>query len=70
MNEVHTIDWMLDHKGIAVAKPVNGDKNIIEIIKYSENEEEYPALKEYAKSSGYILVVGKNTDKDNRLGLF
>ena len=67
-NIVKTIDWMLAHTGLAVAKVINNNKNTVEIIKYSENWEEYPTLKSFAKANDYVLLVGKNTEEENKLG--
>lgn len=67
---VSTIKWMLSHQGIAVAKVINGNKNTIEIIEYSEDKKEYSRLKDYAKSNDYIIVVGKDKREENRLGYF
>lgn len=65
---INTIDWMLTHKGVAVAKTANNNKSIVEIIKYSENPEEYSELKELARSGGNILIVGKGTAEEYRIG--
>lgn len=70
MNTVNTIEWMLAHKGIAVARIINNNKNIIEIIEYSEDKKEYPRLKNYAKSNNYIIVIGKENKEESRLGYF
>ncbi len=68
MEIVNTIEWMLSHQGVAVARIINNDKNTIEIIKYSENTQDYPKLREFAKSNNLLVVIGKSTEPENRLG--
>ena len=70
MDTVSTIDWMLNHKGLAVAKMSNNDRNTVSIVKYSENKEEYDNLRDYAISNGYIVIYGKNSGEENRLGYY
>ena len=67
---VKTIEWMLSHKGLAVCQILNGDINTIEIIKYSDNKNEYDEMKKFAKKGNYVLVYGKGNEKENRLGYF
>ena len=68
MSIVNTIDWMLSHRGVAVAKVINNDRNTIEIIKQSENIQDYSEFRNFAKSNNYIVVVGKGIEEENRLG--
>lgn len=68
MSIVNTIDWMLSHRGVAVAKVINNDRNTIEIIKQSENIQDYSKFRDFAKSNNYIVVVGKGIEEENRLG--
>ena len=70
MSKVSTIDWMLNHKGVAIAKDLSGDSTLIEIVEYSEKPEEYSRLKAAAKTEGLVFVVGKGTEEENRLGYF
>lgn len=60
--KVKTIEWMLSHSGIAVAKAVGSDNNLVEIIKYTENKEDYEEFRVFAKKNGYLLVVGNKTE--------
>ena len=70
MGMVNTIDWMLSHRGVAVAKVINNDRNTIEIIKQSENIQDYSEFRDFAKTNNYIVVIGKGTEEENRLGYF
>ncbi len=70
MKTVRTIDWMLNHKGVAIAKAASSDNTVVEIIKYSEKPEEYPELKATAKADGLVFVVGRGAEEENRLGYF
>ena len=63
----NTMEWMLSHSGIAVAKIIGNNNNNIEIIKYSENKNDYEALKLYAKNNGYTVVSGIK-EKGDKLG--
>ena len=63
---VKIIDWMLNHKGLAVAKIV--DNSLMEIVEESENPSDFAGLKKLAKENGYYLVYGVTGGK-NRLGL-
>lgn len=63
MGVVNTIEWMLSHSGVAVAKIVNDNKNTIEIIKHSENMQDYSKLKEFARDNDLLVVVGKGTEE-------
>ena len=67
MAAVKTIEWMLTHKGIAIAKVLNNDVNTVEIIQHSEDRRDYPKYKEIANRDGYIVVVGKGTEEVNWL---
>ena len=58
-----TIDWMLEHKGVAIARPIDNNGTEIEIIKYSEKPEKYPELKAEAKTEGLLFVIGKGADR-------
>ena len=65
-NFLSTIEWMLNHSGVAVAKKIdNGSK--IEILKYSENHNEYESLEKFAQDNGYYIVYGA-IGEENRLG--
>ncbi len=70
MSVVKTIDWMLTHKGLAVARIVNNDQNTVEIIKCTEDKKQYKDFKAFAEENNYVLIVGKDTKKENRLGYF
>ena len=65
-NFVNTMEWMLTHPGIAVAK-VGKSNNYIEILRYTENIEEFKELADFAKANDYTIVHGVN-GKENRLG--
>ncbi len=70
MAVVNTIEWMLTHQGIAIAKVLDNDKRTVEIIEHSKDARDYPKFKEIANRNGYIVVVGKGTEGENRLGYF
>jgi hypothetical protein len=55
-NIVNALDWMLHHRGIAVARKVNNKE--IEIIKHSESPDEYEKLECFAKKNDLYIVVG------------
>lgn len=63
---VSTIEWMLNHSGVAIAKKIdNGSK--IEILKYSENCDNYKSLEKFAQDNGYCIVHGAKC-AENKFG--
>ncbi len=55
-NTVNSLEWMLRHRGIALAKKVS-DKDV-EIIWHSVNPDEYKEIETLAQNNGLILMVG------------
>lgn len=67
-HKTRVIDWMLTNTGLALAKETI-DKDYVEIIKFSNDVNDYKPLLKEAKENNYVVVWGMK-ERGERLGYF